>query len=162
MLQIQVICQYCHRPAKLKKGAELFPDYPELTAENFWVCTPCKARVGCHEGTEKPLGSLADGKLRAVRRMGHEAFDPIWKFMVNLKGGRPHDYRNRMYGWLAEDMGMPVEDCHFGGMPYEKCLLAVKRCNELRLELEKKYNTSISSTPYAISIPPELREDITF
>lgn len=162
MLQIQVLCQYCHKPAKLKKGADLFPDYPEFANSNYWVCAPCRARVGCHEGTETPLGSLADGKLRAVRKMGHEAFDPIWKFMVNLKGGKPHDFRQRMYGWLADELGIPVKDCQFGGMPYEKCLLAVKRCNELRMELEAKYKSSISTKPYAIEIPPDLREEVPF
>lgn len=36
-------------------------------------------------------------------------FDPLWQ-------GKPkaHKKRNDLYNWLASEMKIPVEDCHFG------------------------------------------------
>lgn len=41
--------------------------------------------------------------------MCHALFDAMWK-------GKKHEKRERdaLYRWLAEEMAIPVEDCHFG------------------------------------------------
>lgn len=138
---MKVTCQYCDRLARLTTGAEVYPNTAHLKTKKFWVCDPCKARVGCKEGTDMPLGNLADPHLRAARKKAHDAFTPLWKFMWSKKGGDQDAYRKKTYGWLASELHVPVEECRFILMEYELCLKAVQVCRDLQAELQKKYGT---------------------
>lgn len=76
-------------------------------------CYLCK-RCGAYVGTHKPrpreaLGLLADKPMRTWKKLCHTLFDPLWQ-------GKPkaHKKRNDLYNWLASEMKIPVEDCHFG------------------------------------------------
>jgi len=44
-----------------------------------WLCKPCDAYVGCHNNTERPLGTLANKELRTARKETKAKF--IEKFM---------------------------------------------------------------------------------
>lgn len=74
-----------------------------------YYCTGCGAYVGTHKPwPDKALGILADGEMREWKMKCHGVFDPFWK----RKGKRKT--RGALYGRLAEQMGIPVDDCHFG------------------------------------------------
>ena len=47
----------------------------------IYLCmnSQCRAYVHCHPGSSTPLGTMADGKTRRMRRIAHEAFDPLWQ-----------------------------------------------------------------------------------
>src|SRR5262245_33405455 len=45
----------------------------------IWYCNGCRASVGCHKGTNVPLGRMANKKTRTLRIRAHEAFDVIWQ-----------------------------------------------------------------------------------
>ncbi len=87
-------CNYCGRTAELVDGSAIYPRRPALAHKRFYRCLPCDAYVGCHDGTENPLGRLANAELRREKMRVHAAFDPLWK-----------DYgrrvRRRAYRWLA-------------------------------------------------------------
>jgi len=134
-----VTCQYCHREAALTTGAEVYPRHPHLAEKKVWMCRPCEAWVGCHEGTDRPLGQLGDGKLRAAREAGHRAFDPLWQHMWHVNGGDKIDARNIAYGWLAEQLGIVPADCRFAGFSYEQCLKATLLCRELQAQLDGEH-----------------------
>ena len=55
------------------------------------------------------MGLLADEPMRRGKKMCHALFDPLWR-------GKEHANRerSRAYRWLAGEMGISVEDCHFG------------------------------------------------
>jgi len=74
--------------------------------------------VGCHFGTSRPLGRLADHRLRSARRAAHAAFDPLWR-------GGPMT-RAAAYRALADSLGLPRGDCHIGGMDEAQCAAAVE------------------------------------
>lgn len=75
-----------------------------------YLCTNCRAYVGTHIPRPKEaLGLLANEQMRKGKMMCHDLFDQLWK-------GQPHQGKKRhnAYHWLAMEMGIPVEDCHFG------------------------------------------------
>lgn len=138
MLQREVICQYCGKPAVLMLGSEvpclyLKDDgrtYDEVLDRSFWVCAPCKAYVITHrrnlefgtDGTE-PLGELANHELRRKRLLLHEKLDPVWKRLLWS--------RTKVYEWLASRLGLPEDDCHIAGLTDEQCDRALILVEEL-------------------------------
>ncbi len=113
-------CDYCGRPAKLVAGNSIYPNKPELANKAFWVCYPCNARVGCHNGTTRPLGRMANTALRRWRRKAHEAFDPVWR--------EGHRNRKSAYKWLAKSMGIPVDKCHIAMFSVADCKKVIEIC----------------------------------
>ena len=82
-----------------------------------YVCCSCSARVGCHPGTDIPLGSLADRQTTAARSAAHAAFDPIWQ-------GKGKDARRRAYGSLAKALGL--ESAHISWLNSGQCADAIR------------------------------------
>lgn len=79
----------------------------------IWACSRwpvCDSYVGCHPGTTKPLGTMANSALRRARSKAHEAFDPLWKDR--------HMNRNKAYAKLAKDFGFKV---HIGQSDLATC-----------------------------------------
>lgn len=75
-----------------------------------YLCERCGAYVGTHKPRPREaLGLLADEPMRTGKKMCHALFDPLWQ-------GKPkaRKKRNDLYRWLAHEMEIPVEDCHFG------------------------------------------------
>ncbi len=88
-----------------------------------WVCSrfpECDAYVGCHKGSDRPLGRLANKTLRRRKNEAHAAFDPLWK------SGQMS--RNEAYHWLAGRLGIPKEECHIGMFDERRCELVVQVC----------------------------------
>jgi hypothetical protein len=107
-----VLCAYCHNPA------ELLPDSTPLYGKDYgpvWRCELCKAWVGVHKGTTRPLGRLANAELRVLKQRAHAAFDPIWKSGLMNRGDA--------YAWLSDQLGIELKDTHVGMMDEQQCLL---------------------------------------
>lgn len=123
-----VRCDYCHRPATRTTGRELYRGHrPDLNERIFWVCVPCDARVGCHPGTERPLGGLANAELRKARNAAHAAFDPLWQ-----SGGMR---RHEAYAWLAKQMKRKT--VHVAESDLEACALIVDLCTRHRQKIAR-------------------------
>lgn len=116
-----MICPYCNNEAWLVSGNIVYPHRPDLFDKRFWLCTPCDAYVGCHDGTEKPLGRLANQELRQAKIAAHAVLDPLWK-----SGSMT---RNAAYQWLADQLGIPRSECHVGMFDVDRCRLVVALCN---------------------------------
>lgn len=122
------LCPYCCRgsiflesSASLYNGRDFGPVY---------ACLPCRAWVGCHKGTTKPLGRLANAQLRRWKRAVHAVFDPIWQARYERKRAADPKYtkahaRGGRYKRLAELMGIPREECHVGMFDVERCKQAI-------------------------------------
>jgi len=78
-----------------------------------WVCHDCDTSVGCHRGTMRPLGTMADHELRLARIRAHEALDEVWNRGVLT--------RTETYKELAAAMGLPRDRCHIGHMGIDDC-----------------------------------------
>lgn len=109
-----VICPYCGQPAEWVENKEIY-------GKNFgtsymvYLCRPCKAYVGCHLNSKKPLGTLANKELREWRKRVHALIDPLWK------EGRMS--RGAMYETLSSNLGYPF---HVGESDIKKCKDAIE------------------------------------
>lgn len=101
-------CPECKGEANLVTGREIYPHRPDLFSKKFWACLPCDCYVGCHPGTTKRMGHLANAETRRLKIAAHAAFDPLWK-----DGDMS---RTQAYRWLRERLGMSERDCHMGWM----------------------------------------------
>jgi hypothetical protein len=121
-------CPYCGGAALLTDGT---PVYGHDRFGPVWVCAnhpTCDAYVGCHKGTQRPLGRLADAELRAWKMRAHNALDPIWKRKVRNSGIPRNQSRGLGYKWLARQLGIPAAECHIGMFDVELCRRAVDAC----------------------------------
>lgn len=132
-------CPYCSQPAKLVTGKVIYGHRPDLARLFFWQCAPCDAYVGCHRNGDgkQPLGRLANAELRMWKMRAHEAFDPLWKELVEkeieaLGGHTPKGIKQRhrtdAYKNLAQDLGIEMKDCHIGMFDVELCKRVVQVC----------------------------------
>ncbi len=138
-------CPYCASPVEKVLGFSIYGDrWPDLAYRPFWACArypACDAYVGCHPGTENPLGRLADKELRRWKRRAHAAFDPLWQRKLEERRAergpeyRKHYARGSGYRWLAEQLGIPFEDCHIGMFDVETCRRVVDLCEPYRKRL---------------------------
>lgn len=129
----QVICQYCKQPAKRVTGEKIYPHRKDLRNKIFYLCSPCGAYVGCHLGTDNPLGILANAELRDLKKRAHAVFDPIWKKRLAEKQVADPKYNKGMarggrYKKLAEVLGIEKRDCHIGMFSPELCKRTIEAC----------------------------------
>lgn len=117
-------CPYCGSTARLVTGETIYPRRTNLWAKRFWSCSPCKAYVGCHQGTTTPLGRLADATLRSAKQAAHALFDPLWQ--------RGEMSREKAYAWLARELGLPGPDCHIGMFDVDMCVRVIEVCKVRR------------------------------
>lgn len=119
------LCAHCGAPATLTCGDIIYPHRPDLAGRSYWVCMLCRAWCGCHRGTTKPLGALANVRLRAVRMDVHRALDPKWKGSSNPR------MRSIVYQALAVRMGLMTEETHVGMFDEAQCRKALECLKEM-------------------------------
>ncbi len=111
------VCPYCESTSELVTGKRIYPHRLDLAKKRFYLCEDCDAYVGCHPKSTRPLGRLANAELRQWKMKAHAAFDPLWK--------RGPMTRSEAYAWLAEELGIPAEECHIGLFDVETCCRVV-------------------------------------
>lgn len=120
-------CPYCGKQAEFWAHSRLF--YQGVDHGPLWACPGrCEAWVGCHEGTKKPLGRLANKELRQWKVKAHAAFDPLWKRKMQRDGVSKKEARGAAYAWLAGQMGLPPEQVHIGMFDVAQCRKVVEIC----------------------------------
>ena len=98
-----------------------------------YYCTQCGAYVGTHKPRPREaLGLLADARMRKGKQMCHGLFDPLWK---NAKCRTKR--RNQLYAWLANQMQIPVAECHFCYFNIEQLLEAYRHLQNFPKEMSK-------------------------
>lgn len=134
-----VHCDYCSRPAERVTGREIYPYRVDLHNRWFWRCKPCGAHVGCHPAARSngkggigdgtvPLGRLANAELRRAKQAAHAAFDPLWRSREMT--------RKEAYRWLADALGISVDNCHIGMFDLDGCRAVVAATLQRRNEKE--------------------------
>jgi hypothetical protein len=110
-------CHYCGAECRIMHHDAIYGaaygDWPWLLK-----CLGCDAAVGLHPGTAIPLGSLASASLRKARSHAKMAFR---KMLIVFD-------KPTAYQWLASNMGLAREACHFGSFNEEECRLAERLC----------------------------------
>ena len=118
------ICTYCETPSDLVTGQKIYPHRKDLYSRSFYYCDNGHdpAYVGCHSGTIKPLGRLANAELRKLKSAVHSRFDRLW-----VEGTVT---RSEAYKWLGEALGIQPKDCHIGMFDVERCNQALGKLKE--------------------------------
>lgn len=111
-------CRYCAGDVKLVNNAQFYRGSEFGWPLAYW-CSGCGARVGCHPGTDIPLGTLADDRTMKARRDAHAAFDPLWQ-------GKTSWHRQEAYRALARVMG--VRSAHISHFDEKECVRVVELC----------------------------------
>jgi hypothetical protein len=119
-----VVCPYCGKDAVLVDSAEVYGRSYGL----IYLCRPCKAWVGVHKGTEKPLGRLANKELREAKKAAHAAFDPLWRAKIRRDGCSKSQARKAGYSWLAKQLGIHFSECHIGMFDVDLCEKVIAVC----------------------------------
>lgn len=131
-------CDYCKNPAELWRwGHEHYPygrNYGRV-----WGCKPCAAWVGCHpkgngmHPESTPLGRLANAELRMLKQQAHAAFDRLWQAKWK-QGTKKFTARRAGYAWLAQQLGISVDDCHIGMFDDAQCRSVIEICRPFHRE----------------------------
>lgn len=125
-LDIPNICRYCGSVIRLVPARKIYDEaaLKRLKLESEWIyqCQNCNARVGCHRGTKRPLGNVANETLRLKRIETHQIFDRFWKHQGMS--------RTAAYRWLAEAMKLPEKRAHIGGFEMDQCQKLIDLCAE--------------------------------
>lgn len=111
-------CPICKKRTVLVLGAEMYSHRPDLADKKFYWCKKHDARVGCHPGTEIPLGIPATAALRQLRSKVHRLFDPLWEDSF-------FDSRSAAYKWLSKTMGISPRKTHVGMFTEVQCSVAI-------------------------------------
>lgn len=107
------ICPYCKRKTSYEDSAVVYG----VSYGMIYLCSPCKAWVGVHKGTDRALGRLANKQLRDLKKQAHSFFDRLWKSgLMN---------RKEAYKWLGDQMGLSKNQTHIGMFNAASCAKAI-------------------------------------
>lgn len=85
----------------------------------IWHCLDCLALVGCHEGTDIPLGLMADVATRDARFRAHNALDPLWR------GRSRRMTRDEAYRWMANVLDIDYDRAHISMLTEAQCEIVI-------------------------------------
>lgn len=124
-------CPYCEKIASFVDSQLIYGHGHHYGM--MYVCYGCEAWVGCHRGTSKALGRLANKELREWKREAHKYFDPLWKKKIQQGNGKKYS-RDAAYRWLANELGIKVSNCHIGMFDVVDCKKVVEICKRYYVE----------------------------
>ncbi|WP_417329200.1 zinc-finger-containing protein [Halomonas cupida] len=117
-------CPNCGKVVELVSNSEIygreFGDWPYA-----YRCIDhrgCDSYVGLHPNTDLPLGKLADSFERQARKDNKRYFMDVLS--------RQNWSRNQAYAWLAQRMGIPESECHWGLFSVRQAHMAGAICKE--------------------------------
>ena len=113
---LPAICRYCGGKIIKTKSRVLYGK----GNQTIYLCTMCNAYVGCYEGTDKPMGKVANTVLRLKRQETHQVFDTFWQ-------GQGWT-RSAAYRWLARELHLSEENAHIGMMEMDECEAVIRLC----------------------------------
>ncbi len=117
-------CPYCGGNVELRSAEGIYKEDVHKTM--LLVCRnypECDAYVRVLPGTQKPVGTMANGKLRAMRNTAHRYFDMIHKSGLMTK--------NEAYQWLAYKVCAPLSQAHIGLMGEYYCQQTINESKKL-------------------------------
>jgi len=116
-------CPYCRSPVVLRSANGIYKENSSDT--KLYICSrypKCDAYVRVQQGTKTPLGSMANGELRALRLEAHRAFDQIHRTGLMSK--------QDAYAWLSDILSAPMSHAHIGYLGEYYCKLVIKESKQ--------------------------------
>ena len=112
---IKVDCPYCGKQAEYRDSEVVYGKSYGM----IYICLACDAYVGVHKGTNQPLGTLANRRLRELRKQAHKEFDKLWRMGTFT--------RSQAYEWLAQTLKLPPDEAHIGRFNEDQCLELINK-----------------------------------
>jgi len=117
-------CPYCGKPVVYRSAEGIYKEKGEDTM--LYVCAgypKCDSYVRVHKGTKLPVGTMADRKLRALRRKAHFHFDQLHKSGLMS--------RQDAYQWLSALLDAPLSEAHIGKLGEYYCNLVISASDRM-------------------------------
>jgi len=136
-------CPYCGAPITLRSADGIYKENHAGTM--LYACSrypACDAYVRVLPGSKTPVGSMANGSLRALRNEAHRYFDRL-----HLTGIMS---RKQAYQWLAGMIQAPQSQTHIGYLGEYYCNQVIKESKKL-LENRRKVQGA-----WQASLPPQV------
>jgi ribosomal protein L37AE/L43A len=112
-------CPYCGSPVVLRSADGIY--HENKCGAKLYVCSrypACDAYVRIREGSKNiPMGSMANGELRALRIEAHRCFDRIHQSGLMS--------RQDAYAWLAGIVSAPLTHAHIGQLGEYYCKVVI-------------------------------------
>lgn len=124
-------CPYCGAPVIYRSADGIYKENKNNAM--LYVCSnypKCDAYARVHKGTNQPMGTLADGKLRKLRDITHEYFDKLHKSGIMTK--------QEAYYWLANLIQAPLSQAHIGYLGEYYCKKVMEE--SVKLLNSKRFN----------------------
>jgi len=125
-------CPYCSSTIIYRSADGIYRDNSKRVM--LYVCSnypECDAYVRVHEGTNIPVGTLANQPLRLLRKQAHDRFNRLY-----LSGRMSRD---DAYAWLAGVLDAPPSHAHIGRLSEYYCKRVIEESDKLMSQ--KKVNT---------------------
>ena len=132
-------CPYCGGGIVLRSADGIYKENSNETM--LYVCSrypACDAYVRVIPGTKTPIGSLANGDLRALRREAHQHFDRLHQ--TGLMS------RKEAYEWLAGMLQAPLSQTHIGYLGEYYCRQVIEESKRM-LENRRRVHGSWPKCP---------------
>lgn len=112
-------CPYCGSSVTYRSADGIYKDNSSCTM--LYVCSrypKCDVYVRVHKGTNIPVGTMADRKLRQLRNEAHKHFSKLIH----------DDYmtKHEAYRWLAGLLGVPQKEAHIGYLSEYYCNIVIE------------------------------------
>lgn len=117
-------CPYCGSSVIYRSADGIYKENKNNVM--LYVCSKypeCDAYVRVHEGTKKPVGVMADGKLRALRLKAHKFFNKIYETGIMSK--------TEAYYWLANLISAPLSEAHIGYLGEYYCNVVIEESKKM-------------------------------
>lgn len=114
---------HCGARAMLRPASVVYDD--NAKKEYLYICSrypACDSYVGVHKKSLKPLGTLADKKLRIKRIQAHRAFNHIWESGLMKKW--------QAYKWMAAKFGLNTQQAHIAKFSEYMCDELIALCKK--------------------------------
>ncbi|MDE5994283.1 MAG: DUF3268 family zinc-finger domain-containing protein [Oscillospiraceae bacterium] len=121
----QTHCPYCGHKLVFRTAEQMGID--EEDGVNFWACSnypECDAYVRTNRYSQKPRGTVANGKLRQLRQETHKVFNRLYESGYMKKA--------EAYLWLGNVMGMGCtrQQVHIGQFSEYACKIVIEEVNK--------------------------------
>lgn len=126
-------CPYCGNDCDYVDSIEVYRESYGM----IYICRPCQAWVNVHKGSDQAFGFVAKSDLRDLRHQTHLLFDPLWQKKVSMGESRRKS-QIAARRWMAEFMGISIEEAHIGMMDNEQCKKLIDECKKWYLTPEQK------------------------
>lgn len=114
-------CPYCGEEAVLRNSSWVYKNGND--EDKVYVCKnypECDSYVGCHKGSIRPKGSLANSELRSYRIKAHKELSSMQK--------RSGLSRRKTYNWLSSLLNVDMSNCHIGLFNKDMCQSVIDTC----------------------------------